>query len=167
MIKKLLVILISVVGFLLVAFGTLYYSGFRRYRFPSAGMEPTILKGSYAICRLSESYRNHIERFQIVVFTTDQVPGQIYAKRVVGLPGERVIISDRSVSINGRKLALPSAIRKEGLGIYRPPGIIKNDVVVAADSVFLLGDNTGDSLDSRYFGSIPERNVIGRILFKR
>jgi signal peptidase I len=150
--------LLVTMGF--ITFVVLYSAGFRRYSLPTASMEPTIPKGGNAIGKLSDGYRDHIERFQIVMFTIKEKPGEIYAKRVVGLSGERVTVADRTVTINGAKLDLPSAVSTQGLGIK------ECDVLVPKDSVFVLGDNTAHSFDSRFLGPIPKSNVIGHILFK-
>jgi signal peptidase I len=143
-----------------MAFLVLYTAGYRRYSFPSPSMEPTIPKGSNTFGRLSNSYRDHIERFQIVIFTMKEKQGEVYAKRVVGLPGERVRVGDGTVSINETKLDLPSAVSTQGLAIK------ECDVLVPNDSVFVLGDNTAHSYDSRFLGPVPKRNVMGHILFK-
>ena len=144
-----------------VAFGLLYASGFRWYSFPTAGMEPTLPKGSHAVGHLTESYRSHIERFQIAIYIPRESPNQLYAKRVIGLPGEHVAVTSKGITINGASLALPSSVNVAGLGVK------ECDVAVPKDCVFVLGDNTARSADSRYVGPIPTQNVVGRILFKK
>lgn len=80
-------------------------------------------------------------------------------KRVVGLPGETVEARDGAVFVNGRRLVEP----------YLPPGIFTSDfdpVFVPEGGLWVMGDNRGGSLDSRSFGVIPERVVLGRALLK-
>ena len=78
-----------------------------------------------------------------------------YIKRVVALPGERVEADGGRVFVDGRELVEP----------YLPDGTTTSDfeeVVVPPDTVFVLGDNRGNSADSRIFGAVPESTVVGR-----
>lgn len=80
-------------------------------------------------------------------------------KRVVGLPGETVEGREGGVFVNGRRLLEP----------YLPPGVFTSDfdpVYVPDGGLWVMGDNRGGSLDSRSFGVIPERVVLGRALLK-
>ncbi|HEX5265532.1 MAG TPA: signal peptidase I [Acidimicrobiales bacterium] len=84
-----------------------------------------------------------------------------YIKRVIGLPGDVVEARGGHVYINGRRLAEP----------YLPRGVVTADfgpVIVPAGRLWVLGDNRGDSCDSRCFpeGAIPESSVIGRAVFR-
>jgi signal peptidase I len=78
-----------------------------------------------------------------------------YIKRVVALPGERVEGHDGKVLVDGRELVEP----------YLPPGVATSTffaVVVPPETVFVLGDNRGNSADSRVFGPVPQSTVVGR-----
>ena len=84
-----------------------------------------------------------------------------YIKRVIGLPGEVVEARGGHVYVNGRLLAEP----------YLPRGVVTTDfgpVLVPPARLWVLGDNRGDSCDSRCFpeGAIPESSVIGRAVFR-
>ena len=158
--KKTPIFVGALFGIFYLAYGALYLAGYRWYQIPTSGMNPTIPTGGHVIGRLSEKYRDHIGRFQIVLYVPDDAPGSTYVKRVIGLPGERVTVSESSIAIDGVKLDLPSAIRTQGLGVK------KCDFFMPEDAVFVLGDNAANSMDSRYVGGIPKKNVIGRVLFK-
>jgi signal peptidase I len=84
-----------------------------------------------------------------------------YIKRVIGLPGDVVQARGGHVYVDGRLLVEP----------YLPKGVVTADfgpVVVPPDRLWVLGDNRGDSCDSRCFpeGAIPESSVIGRAVFR-
>lgn len=86
-----------------------------------------------------------------------------YIKRVIGLPGDNIVISDDGyVYRNGQKLEEP----------YLNDGITNKDenkyvdLIVPEDSVYVLGDNRLESKDSRYFGCIPESKITGYVLFR-
>ncbi len=82
-----------------------------------------------------------------------------YIKRVIALPGERVEGHGGRVLIDGRELVEP----------YLPAGTVTSDfaaVVVPPGTLFVLGDNRGNSADSRVFGPIPESTVVGRAIVR-
>jgi signal peptidase I len=160
-IKRVAIILAGLIGLYYLAFGAFYVAGYRVYRTPTFAMQPTVQKGEKVVGRLSEGYRDRIQRFDIVLFYTAQAPGEIYMKRVVGLSGEHITIDESGVKIDGQKLIIPTAVNSAGLGLK------KCDVIVPNDAVFLLGDHTPNSLDSRYLGPIPKKDVIGYLIFKK
>jgi signal peptidase I len=145
----------------LLAIGALYLCGYRIYRVPTVEMQPTIRKGERVVARLSGDYRNDIQRFDLVLFTTPGLPGQIVLKRVVGLPGERITIGATGVRINDRRIVLPGSASTAGL---ESRGC---DIRIPADSIFVLGDITSNSFDSRSFGPIPRDAVLGYLVYRK
>lgn len=132
-------------------------------------------------------YRD-IRRGDIVVFLSPSVPGLYVVKRIMGVPGDRLHLRDGAVYRNGEKLEELYVQHKLGDSIrYRdnfplfPPTDSANvtpywedhykqfvegdDIVVPPNSYFGMGDNRDVSLDSRFWGFIPQENVIGRPMF--
>lgn len=101
-------------------------------------------------------------RGDVVVFTPP-APGQDkpYIKRVIGLPGDTVEIRDDGVSVNGTLISEPYL---EGGTTRCPSGgaTFCGPIMVPEDSIFVLGDNRNNSEDSRFFGPVPESNIIGK-----
>lgn len=97
------------------------------------------------------------ERGEVIVF---QAPTEdkAYVKRVIGLPGERVLISGGAVTINGRRLDEPY------LAGATPceAAIDTCDLIVPPGTVFVLGDNRDNSSDSRAWGPLDLDRVVGR-----
>ncbi len=126
---------------------------------PSRSMEPTLRIGDRVLVN-KLSYKVHdINRGDIVVFERpkDEPPDAIkdLIKRVIGLPGETVSTQNGQVYIDGRPLDEP----------YLPAGTVTDNLPptkVPDDEVFVMGDNRGDSRDSRYFGPIDEGLIVGR-----
>jgi signal peptidase I len=83
----------------------------------------------------------------------------VIIKRVIGLPGDTVSGRDGHVYINGELLYEPYLVSGTVTSTFAP-------VKVPKGSVWVMGDNRGDSYDSRYFGPIPEKTVIGRAIWK-
>jgi signal peptidase I len=130
-----------------------------------------------------------IHRGDIVVFLSPMTPGLYVVKRIIGLPGDRIHLRDGVVYRNGQKLEEPSVRHKgpimfdpyrdnfpavppsdfNGLPEYwqlsLPQYIQGEDIVVPPDSYFGMGDNRDVSFDSRFWGFIPQQNVVGRPMF--
>lgn len=124
-----------------------------------ASMEPNFFDHEYLI--IDEiSYRfNEPQRGDIIVFKYPKDNKQYFIKRIIGLPGEHVKIDNDGVYINDVKLKesyldanVETLLPLRGYG----------DVVLAEDEYFLLGDNRGQSLDSRVFGPIKNNLIVGR-----
>jgi len=143
--------------------------------------------------RITFNFR-HPRRGDIVVFKTRGIMGipdqdQFYIKRLVGLPGETVSIGDdQHARVNGQRLDAttphfenvygfdPSAPPREGkFGQYnghilqhRSDSLLQspgNTIEIRPKHFVVFGDNTENSLDSRYWGDFPEENVIGKSFF--
>ena len=144
------------------------------YRIPSSSMEPTLhCAEPGAGCTERFSDRVLANRFifhfkdpgrgDIIVFDTPPAAqarcgaGGTFVKRVVGLPGERIAERDGVIHIDGRPLRedyLTTQARANGSFPERrvPPG-----------QYFMLGDNRGQSCDSRVWGAVPRENIIGEV----
>ncbi|WP_285294073.1 S26 family signal peptidase [Aureimonas altamirensis] len=81
-------------------------------------------------------------------------------KRVVGLPGQRVCRTGRTVTVDG--VAMGDALDRDRIGRELP--VWRGCRVVARDELFLMNSEVGDSLDGRYFGPLPASAVVGRAL---
>jgi len=136
---------------------------------PSESMYPTLQKGDRVLVN-KLSYRLHdVNRGDVVVFerppeeTATNIPDLI--KRVVGLPGEEVVIEAGSVYVDGQRLDEPYL--PEGVTTESPPSAhyqctVEQPCEVPDGEVWVMGDNRGDSKDSRYFGPIDEDSIVGR-----
>jgi signal peptidase I len=133
-------------------------------------------------------YRD-IRRNDIVVFLSPEEQGLFVVKRIMGVPGDRIRLRDGVVYRNGEKLVEPYVqhkladynpyrdnfpavppsemygVRNEKWQQELPSHIEGGDIVVPPDSYFAMGDNRDVSYDSRYWGFIPRKNVIGRPMF--
>ncbi|HEX9759477.1 MAG TPA: signal peptidase I [Candidatus Acidoferrales bacterium] len=95
------------------------------------------------------------QRQQVVVFRSVQPNNADLVKRLIGMPGDTLEVREGAVWINGRPLVEPY--------LYRPhsPGERFGPVVVPENHYFMMGDNRGNSLDSRYWGFVPRDHIIG------
>ncbi len=127
---------------------------FQISRVEGVSMRPTLRTGEYALID-KVSYRFHApRRGDVVVFQSPVDPGRDYIKRVIGLPGETVEVHEAKVFINRRPLVERY--------ILEPPYYDFGPERVPKDSLFVLGDNRNNSLDSHRFHFVSERALRGR-----
>ncbi|KKR06548.1 MAG: Signal peptidase I [Parcubacteria group bacterium GW2011_GWC2_39_14] len=121
-----------------------------------AAMEPNFKAGDYMLIK---RINIEIDRGDAIVFIdpSNDTKTQYFLKRVVGLPGEKIVIKDGNLLINGEILS-ESAYLPTG---EKTPGEI--DTLLKDDEYFVLGDNRDQSYDSRKFGSITKEGIIGKV----
>jgi signal peptidase I len=102
-----------------------------------------------------------IKRGDIVVLLFPNDPSKSYIKRVVGLPGEMVEIQDGKLQINGKRIE-ESYLDANYLSHDTTPIPVK----VTDHHYFVMGDNRGNSSDSRSWGLVPEKYIYGKAVFR-
>jgi signal peptidase I len=152
---------------------------------PQNGMYPGMPAGSYFVTK-KHPYQNvtEIQRGDVVTFTrTENGRTYEFVWRVVGLPGDDLIVAKDSVSINGQTLRQEPVREENEFRIVREwNGEASYEVAydksvdydeplpfasckVPADHVFLLGDNRNQAQDSTYLGPIPFTSIVGKKIF--
>ena len=105
------------------------------------------------------------ERGDIVVFENQQGQEDPLIKRVVGLPGEELELRGGRVYVDGAPLEEPY-LRHDPCKPGLPKTCSFGPVTVPEDHYFMMGDNRTGSLDSRFFGPVPEDEIIGEALVR-
>lgn len=163
------------------------------YNVPSESMGNTLLKGDRIVVfkifnyglrsnkekELFSKNLNKPHRNDVLVFLHPD-ENKIYVKRCIGLPMDSILLLDKEIFINKQQLVRPISARPKNLNLnpdklnqYLPA---RNDVAhqqkkdsisvnIPKDQYYLLGDNMNGSYDSRFWGSVPERNIIGKAKF--
>jgi signal peptidase I len=144
------------------------------YRIPSSSMEPTLhcaRPASGCLARFSDRvlanrfiyhFRNP-KRGEIVVFDVPELAearcgaGGVFVKRIIGLPGELWEERHGYIYINGKRLDEPyiKADRRDFMN-HHP-------VKIDPGNYFMMGDNRASSCDSRVWGTVPRKNIIGKV----
>ena len=104
------------------------------------------------------------KRGDIIVFQSPEEPKKDFVKRLVAFDGETVEIRDGKILVNGKPVSEPSlrSAAYYNAGDYGKEG---EAVRVPKGSFYALGDNSANSRDSRYWGFVPRRNLIGKAVF--
>ena len=161
-IKDILEMLVGSAVAVFLAFVLIFSAGMRTSVVGNS-MEPVLYNGqeilmNRLIYRISTPKRGDV----IVFLPNGNQNSHFYVKRVVGLPGETVQIRDGSVYIDGILLA-----EDESLDKIADPGIAQNELQLASDEFFVLGDNRNSSEDSRSgnIGAVKKDTIIGKAWF--
>ncbi|MFN4212531.1 MAG: signal peptidase I [Microgenomates group bacterium] len=130
-----------------------------------ASMEPTFHSGDYILTsRITYKFRKP-QRGDVVVFKSPKNPDIEYIKRIIGLPGDKILIENGEVYVNGIKLEETYISAKTNLW---ETGYLKEGVAITVPEnyVFVMGDNRPRSSDSREFGPIPASSIIGQVFYR-
>ena len=171
--------------------------GARPLRSPSGGMFPTLLIGDHYYSDVHTFRRREPQRGEVVVFEVAKdgsrthpadlrpdLPRELFVKRIVGLPGDRIAFRDGTITVNG----VPLAMRRLGghflddrghpLDVYEEkvdtrawevlddPAIDLPDpapITVPEGRYYVLGDNRDHSKDSRYWGTVGQNELLGPV----
>ncbi len=129
---------------------------------PSLSMFPTLDKDDRVLVNKLSYDLHEVNRGDVIVFERLANQGgdiKDLIKRVIALPGERIEARDGLVYVNDALIDEP----------YLAPGVTTTNLdvqTVPPGHVFVMGDNRGDSRDSRFFGPLPEDLIIGRAFVK-
>ncbi|MGZ4787504.1 MAG: signal peptidase I [Terriglobales bacterium] len=166
------------------------------FEIPSDSMEKTLLVGDYLLVDKIDFAQggfwapllpyHKVQRGDIIVFRYPVHPQQHFVKRVIGVPGDRIHLSNKRVFINGQPItenytiyhsSVPNYYRDEFPNTKYIDGNVESrwwiqmrkliedgNLIVPEGHYFVLGDNRDDSLDSRYWGFVPRENIVGRPL---
>jgi len=185
------------------------------FKIPSSSMVPTLVVGDLILVnkfiygiRLPIIDKkiidiSHPQRGDVMVFRFPEDPSLDYIKRVVGVPGDKVVYRNKRLIINGKEMQykpLPDYLDEERLSYSKQyledltgvkhkilnnegmPPYVQNPhdfpyrnncsydlegftCVVPAGHYFMMGDNRDNSLDSRYWGFVPDENIVGKAFF--
>ena len=134
-------------------------------------MMPAVSPGDHVVTEGVTFLIRKPQRGDIIVFKskglTALAPGEVFDKRILGEPGEHVRIAEGKLYINGLPMVVSNLLGEisypltEQLMKLNP----QTEVTVPLGQYFVVGDNSTNSFDSRFWGCLPEKNIMGRIVF--
>jgi signal peptidase I len=185
------------------------------FKIPSSSMVPTLVIGDLILVnKFTYGIRlpiinkkvvniNDPQRGDVMVFKYPKDPSLDYIKRVIGVPGDKIIYKNKRLTINGKELSyepMPDYLDEEHLSYSKQfredlaavphrilneekaPAYVQNpdpfpgrdlcsynlegfSCTVPTGHYFMMGDNRDNSLDSRYWGFVPDENIVGKAFF--
>ena len=148
------------------------------YKIPSGSMKPTLLIGDHIlVSKFNYGIRIPLvrstlipvgtpERGDIVVFIYPEDHSKDFIKRLIGLPGDLIEIRNKNILLNGLPWSDSHGAYVDSLIIpgYVQPRDNFGPVTVPEGSLFVMGDNRDESYDSRFWGFVPMKDVLGKAL---
>lgn len=142
----------------------IYIFFFRPFQVSGAAMSPNYTNGQYFLSKIKHG-DGDLKRGEVIVFRAPDNPEKDYFKRVIAISGDKIMFKNGDVYLNDQPLDeskyLDSSVEttagsfiKENLAVTVPEGYY-----------FVMGDNRPNSNDSREFGFVPQKNIIGKFLF--
>ena len=131
---------------------------------PSESMAPTLQVGDRVLTNKLAYYLSDPERGDLVVFEdTGKQKNEDTVKRVIGLPGDEISVEDGTLLVNRELLDEPYLSTRAGTTQESASLETFGPVFVPKDHVFVMGDNRANSYDSRFFGPVPNENLVGEV----
>lgn len=130
-----------------------------------ASMVPTFEDGEYLIIDEISYYFNEPKRNEVIVFRYPNNPSKYFVKRIIGLPGETIIVKDNDVLIKNKD-------NPEGFYLEQP--FVKNldiqsrdmETILSEREYFVMGDNRMASSDSRDWGPVDKKYITGHVFVR-
>lgn len=129
-----------------------------------SSMDPTFANGQYLIIdQISYNFREP-KRGDVIVFRYPRDPAKFFIKRIIGLPGDTIILQEKEVIIKNSEnsegfILEESFVRQQRK--YEPKEITMGD-----EEYFVMGDNRDSSSDSRFWNALPKNNIVGKAFLR-
>ena len=125
-------------------------------------MNNTLKDGDILITeKITKNFKNsEYDRFDVIVFKSNNENQNYYIKRIIGLPGETIKIDDGIIYINEEILE-----ENYGKEKIKDDGNANKEYKLKEGEYFVLGDNRNNSLDSRFFGPVTISQILSRAIF--
>lgn len=150
----------------IVVFGVIRPFIVEAYKIPSASMVPTLeVRDRIFVNKFIYRFKSP-ERGDIVVFRYTENPKKYFVKRLVAKGGEVVEIRNGNIIIDGKLITEPEVFQKNyyyNMGKYGASGM---EIEVPEGNFYFLGDNSASSKDSRYWGFVPRKYIVGKAFLR-
>src|SRR5579872_3092600 len=146
-------IVLTVLMFLVIRFAV------QNFNVEGTSMEPRLHNGELILVDKWTYLFHPPQRGDVIVFVAPPDPAQDYVKRIIGVPGDRITINGITVTVDGVTL---NETYVDPINQGNNSGATIQNKLVPPDMYFVLGDDRVRSSDSRYWGFVPRKNIIGR-----
>jgi len=156
----------EIIIFALIAFGiVLPFRVFiaEPYIVDGRSMDPTFATGDYLIVDKLSSRLKTPKRNSVIVFEYPNDPSKSFVKRIIGLPGETIILSGGTVTIKNPENP-KGFVLDQSYVVHKAENSIEK--TLAEDEYFVMGDNRTESFDSRSWGPLKEKYILGKPILR-
>ncbi len=130
-----------------------------------SSMEPNFFENEYLIVdKLTPAFQEY-KRGEVIVFRHPPTEKYYLIKRIIAVPGERVVIQNRQITIYNAEYP-EGVVLDEQEYTPRPLRPQAIDETLGPDEYYVLGDNRPVSMDSEYFGPVDESQIVGRVVIR-
>lgn len=136
------------------------------FKIPSGSMRPTLMEGDKLFVNKYVYRFEAPQRGDIIVFKYPQDKKKDFIKRLVAFEGETVEIKDGKIYVDNKILNDPETFGKFYYYNHDPYANPHEKIQVPKDAYFVLGDNSANSQDSRFWGFVPKKNMVGKAVFR-
>jgi len=144
----------------------IYWQIAQPHKVSGLSMFPTFHNNDYIITNKIGYKFNQPKRGDIVVLTNPRDLSEAFIKRIIGLPGEQVKCTDGGIYIVNKEYPTGMVLDESYLSKTVKTECIQPSVVIPEESYFVMGDNRQASLDSRRFGTLERKYIIGKVLLR-
>ncbi|MBU2036455.1 signal peptidase I [Patescibacteria group bacterium] len=156
--------ILEVVVFAIAFFLFLYLLVFQPHKIKGASMDPNFKDAEYLLTDKVTYRFNEPKRGDVIVFKAPGLEGEEFIKRIIGLPGETISVSQNTIYVNGEVLSE----KYIGFDKYTSSGAFLEEgktIKIPEDNYIVMGDNRPHSSDSRSWGFVPKNDISGRAWF--
>jgi signal peptidase I len=166
--RKIYLFFIDIIQTLLLAaavFLVIYVFLFRPFQVNGNSMHPNYYDREYILTNIIALHFEDPKLGDVIVFKSPENPDKDFIKRVIGTPGDTILVKNGNVYLNGKQLDESSYLNssiKTNSGLFIKEG---TEIKASNDQYFVLGDNRSNSSDSREWGFVSKESIIGKSFF--
>jgi signal peptidase I len=159
--------ILETIGLTLLIFLAVHFS-IQPYRVDGPSMQPGLHTDGLLLVNLLTYDFGSPQRGDVIVLHPPSAPNLQYVKRIIGIPGDTIELTQISVAVDGKVLSepyispLPDGAEENSNGCLEFPATGTIDITLSKNQYYVMGDNRTNSQDSRCFGSITRDEIIGK-----
>ena len=134
----------------------------QNYRVEGSSMYGTLHHSEFVLVNKLAYVRSEPQHGDIIVFNYPQDPSEQFVKRIIAIPGDTIEIRQGIVYVNGERVTEPYVSKGTQLAGFADRDELSNRTV-PADAFFVMGDNRRGSRDSREWGYLPRKFIVGKV----
>lgn len=129
-----------------------------------SSMDPTFANGQYLIIDQISYNFHEPKRGDIIVFRYPRDPAKFFIKRIIGLPGDTIVLKENEVIVKNSEN--PEGFVLDENFVQQQRKYEPKELIMGEEEYFVMGDNRDSSSDSRYWDALPKSHIVGRAFLR-